>query len=160
VYREGFSRNNVLLTWQLNLRTSGQEASGSKPKCALSQPLQSVGSHSGNGRELQLGGARFESRSRLRLSWPFVFVLSSHPTGTLPRSRHDRFFRFVAMTFRITTAVLGIIHRPVSENGFCVHRQVEPIQLGSIDRTSFLSLDWSRFHLKTERDPVSETSCF
>jgi hypothetical protein len=31
---------------------------------------------------------------------------------------------------------LGIIHRPVSETGFCLRLRVEPTQLGLIDRAS------------------------
>jgi hypothetical protein len=52
------------------------------------------------------------------------------------------------LLFNITITVLDIIRRPVfylklnvSETGFCPRLQVEPTQLGAIDRAS-LSLWW------------------
>jgi hypothetical protein len=59
------------------------------------------------------------------------------------------------------------IKQNVSGTGFCLRLQVGPIQLGPIDRailclreTETSCIYWpqlSRFHLKTETDPVSET---
>jgi hypothetical protein len=80
----------------------------------------------------------------------------------------------------ITLTILDIIHCPVfyysnvSETGFCLGLQVEPTQLGPIDRAvsgavvcvrrQRLSLsvgpNWAGYNIRQTQNPVSETSRF
>jgi hypothetical protein len=68
-----------------------------------------------------------------------VGSLTSHnPTGL-----HGLLRVSFTLLYRLTITILDIIHRPVfylkydvSVTGFCLHLQVEPTQLGPIDRAS------------------------